>query len=75
MIIEISFLLMSLSVLCFHKRIGDFVLEKEKGLAAKLTQRGIFIPEFPSREFAHDMYFVIGVVVSLAAVVQIWSSL
>ena len=75
MIVEISFLLMALAILCFHKQIGDFILEQEKHLAAKLTQHGIFVPQFPSREFAHDLYFVIGVVVSLAAVVQLWMAL
>ena len=75
MIVEIARLLMALAVLCFHKQIGDFILKQEQRLAAKLTQRGIFVPQFPSREFAHDLYFVIGVVVSLVAVVQLWMEL
>ena len=75
MIVEITFLVMALGILCFHKQIGDFILEQEQQLAARLTQKGIFVPQFPSREFAHDLYFVIGVVVSLAAIVQLWTEL
>ena len=75
MIVEITRLLMALSVMVFHKQVGDFILKQEERLAARLTQRGIFVPEFPSREFAHNLYFVIGVVVSLIAVVQLWMAL
>jgi hypothetical protein len=75
MILEIARLLMALAVMCFHKQIGDFILKQEQRLAAHLTQRGIFIPEFPSREFAHNLYFVIGVIVSLAAVIQLWMAI
>jgi hypothetical protein len=66
---------MALAIMCFHKQIGDFILKQEHALASRLTQRGIFIPEFPSREFAHNLYFVIGVVVSLAAVIQLWMAI
>ncbi len=75
MILEIVHLLLAVAVLVFHKRIGDFILEQEERLAHRLTQRGIFVPQFPSREFAHDLYFIIGVVVSLAALAEIWMSL
>ncbi len=66
---------MGLAVLYFHKQVGDFILKQEQRLAARLTQRGIFVPEFPSREFAHNLYFVIGLVVSLATVIQLWMTL
>lgn len=75
MILEIVHLLLALTVLIFHKRIGDFILEQEERLASRLTQHGIFVPQFPSRKFAHDLYFVIGLVVSLAALAEIWMSL
>ena len=75
MIVEVTFLVLALLVLFFHKQVGDFVLEQEKQLAARLTQRGIFVPEFPSGEFAHDLYFVIGVVVAVATSIQIYVSL
>jgi hypothetical protein len=75
MIVEVTFLVLGLLVLFFHKQVGDFVLEQERRLAARLTQHGIFVPEFPSREFAHDLYFVIGVVVALATSIQIYVSL
>jgi hypothetical protein len=75
MILEIVHLLLALAVMIFHKRIGDFILEQEERLVARLTQRGIFVPQFPSREFAHDLYFLIGVVVTMAALAEIWMSL
>jgi hypothetical protein len=75
MIVEITRLLAALSVMIFHKQVGDFILKQEQRLAERLTQRGIFVPEFPSREFAHNLYFVIGVVVSLVAVGQLWMAL
>jgi hypothetical protein len=75
MIVEISRLLMALAVMCFHKQVGDFILQQEQRLAARLSQRGIFVPEFPSREFAHNLYFFIGVIVSVATVLQLWMAL
>lgn len=75
MIVEISRLLMALAVMYFHKQVGDFVLDQEQRLAARLSQKGIFVPEFPSREFAHNLYFFIGVFVSLATLIHLWISL
>jgi hypothetical protein len=75
MIVEITFLLMALAVMCFHKHVGDFILEQEQHLAARLSQHGIFVPEFPSREFAHNLYFFIGVFVSIVCVIQLWMAL
>ena len=75
MIVEVTFLVLALLVLCFHKQVGDFILKQEERLAARLTEHGIYVPQFPSREVAHDLYFVIGVVVSLAASIQIYINL
>ena len=75
MILEISRLLMALCVLCFHKQISDFILKHERRLATLLTQRGVQLPEFPSREFAHDLYFAIGLIVSIGASIQLWMRL
>jgi hypothetical protein len=75
MIVEVTSLLMALAVMLFHKKVGDFILEQEERLAARLTERGIFVPQFPSREFVHDLYFFIGVFVSLAALINLWMAL
>lgn len=75
MIVEISRLVMALAVMLFHKQVGDFILAQEQKLASRLSQRGIFVPEFPSREFAHNLYFFIGVIVSIATVLQLWMAL
>lgn len=75
MIVETTLLLMALAVMCFHKQVGDFILKQEQRLATRLSQRGIFVPEFPSREFAHNLYFAIGAIVSLVASIQLWMAL
>ena len=63
---------MALCILSFHKQISDFILKHEQRLASHLSERGYNLPEFPSREFAHDLYFSLGLIVSIVASVQLW---
>jgi len=72
MILEIARLVLGLLILCFHKQIADFILEHERRLVTVLSQRGIFIPELPSRKLTHDLYFSIGAIVSVACVIRLW---
>ena len=48
-----------------------FILHKEEAIAGLLRRRGLRLPGFPSPEFAHDLYFVIGAAVTLVSVLKI----
>jgi hypothetical protein len=72
MILEIARLVLALFILCFHKQIADFILEHERRLVATLNQRGLRLPDVPSRELCRDLYFSIGAIASLGCVVRLW---
>ena len=74
MILEIARLVLALLILCFHRQIADFILEHERRLVILLNQRGLRLPDVPSRELTRDLYFSIGTIASLACVVRLWFS-
>jgi hypothetical protein len=72
MILEIARLVLALLILCFHRQIADFMLEHERRLVIMLNQRGLRLPDVPSRELARDLYFSIGAIASVACMVRLW---
>jgi hypothetical protein len=72
MILEIARLVLALLILCFHRQIADFILEHERRLVIMLNQRGLRLPDVPSRELTHNIYFSIGAIASIACTVRIW---
>jgi hypothetical protein len=72
MILEIARLVLALLILCFHKQIADFILERERRLVIMLNQRGLRLPDVPSRELVHNLYFSIGAIASVACMVRLW---
>ena len=51
---------------------GNFSAQLVPQMAALLSQRGIKLPEFPSPQFAHNLYFVIGVLVAVISMARIY---
>jgi hypothetical protein len=72
MILEIARLVLALLILCFHRYIADFILEHERRLVIMLNQRGLRLPDVPSRELVRDVYFSIGAIASVACMVRLW---
>ena len=72
MIVELARLMFGLIIVLFHRAIADFILHQEQHLAALLSQRGIKLPEFPSHQFARNLYFVIGVLVAVISMARIY---
>ena len=72
MLIEISRLLLGLTVAAFHKPIADFILERERNLVVLLRQRGLMVPPAPTRNTAHTMYFCIGMAIAAIELTRIY---
>jgi hypothetical protein len=72
MLIEISRLLLGLTMAAFHKPIADFVLEHERNLVVMLRQRGLMVPPAPTRNTAHTLYFCIGVGIAAIELARIY---
>jgi hypothetical protein len=72
MILEIARLVLALLILCFHRQIADFILEHERRLVIMLNQRGLRLPDVPSRELVRNVYFSIGAIASVACMVRLW---
>jgi hypothetical protein len=72
MILEIARLVLALLILSFHKHIADFILEHERRLVIMLNQRGLRLPDVPSRETVRDVYFSIGAIASIACMARLW---
>ena len=72
MIKELSRLILGLVIVGFHRQIADFILVKETALCELLSRRGWNMPSFPSKEVAHDVYFVLGLFVCCLSLVRLW---
>ncbi len=74
MLLEITRLAVGLTILLLHRPIADFVLAQERPLVLLLRQRGLPFP-YLRNETAHDLYFLLGVLVCLLQFVRIWNLL
>jgi hypothetical protein len=72
MVKELSRLMIGLLLLGFHRQVANWVLRREQQLAAVMTSRGWQVPEFPSEETIHDVYFCLGLLICCFALIEIW---
>jgi hypothetical protein len=72
MIVELARLFLGLLIVLFHRPIADFILRQEQHMASILSQRGLRLPQFPSPQFAHNLYFFIGVFVAVISMARIY---
>ncbi len=75
MAIEIARLCLGLLITAFHKRIADFVIERERSLVISFRSRGMPLPAALSTATARNLYFGIGmfiVVVEWLRIYQIY---
>jgi hypothetical protein len=62
-----------LLIAVFHRPIGDFMLEQERSLDFMFRSRGFRLPPPPTQAAARDIYFLIGIIVALIGVGQLWT--
>jgi hypothetical protein len=75
MAIEIARLCLGLLIIAFHKRIADFVIERERSLVISFRSRGMPLPAALNTGTARNLYFGIGmfiVVVEWLRIYQIY---
>ena len=72
MVFEITRLFLGLLMAAFHRPIADFVLEHERALVVMLRQRGLMVPAAPTRNTAHNIYFLIGVSIAAFEIARIF---
>lgn len=70
--LEIARLLLGLLIAALHRRIADFILERERSLVLGFRQRGVPLPPALSTEVAHNLYFGIGIFVVLVQMLRIY---
>lgn len=70
--LEIARLLLGLLVTALHRRIADFVLDRERSLVLNFRQRGLLLPLALSTETAHNLYFGIGIFIVLVELLRIY---
>ena len=72
MAIEIARLCLGLLIIAFHKRIADFIMERERSLVVALRSRGMPLPAALTTETARTLYFGIGIFVVVVEWLRIY---
>jgi hypothetical protein len=70
--LEIARLLMGLLIAGLHRRIADFITERERSLVLAFRQRGVALPAALSTEVARNLYFGIGMFVVLVEMLRVY---
>ncbi len=70
--LEIARLLLGLVVAACHRRIADFILERERSLVLALRQRGMLFPAALETETARNLYFGIGIFIVLVELLRLY---
>jgi hypothetical protein len=72
MAIEIARLLLGLMIAACHRRIADFIMERERSLVLAFRAKGVPLPAALSTEAAHNLYFGVGIFVVLVELLRIY---
>jgi bacteriorhodopsin len=70
--LEIARLLLGLLIAACHRRIADFVLERERSLVLSLRERGVPLAAALRAETARNLYFGIGIFIVLVELLRIY---
>jgi len=65
-------LALGLGIALFHRPIGDFMLERERALDFLFRSRGVHLPPPPTQSTTRDIYFTVGILLSLIALARLW---
>jgi hypothetical protein len=75
MLAEISRLLFGIMIALFHRPFADFMLRQERVLVVMFRQHGVPYPATPTTEFTRNVYFALGILLSMFEMVRIWMML
>ncbi len=70
--LELARLLLGLLIAACHRRIADFMLERERSLVLSFRQRGVPLPAALGTETARNLYFGIGIFSVLVELLRIY---
>jgi len=68
-------LFLGLLITAFHRPIADFMLRQERALDVLFRSRGVRLPPPPSETTAHNIYFVLGITLSVLQLARLWLTL
>jgi hypothetical protein len=68
-------LFLGLLITFFHRPIANFMLRQERALDMLFRSRGLRLPPPPSEATAHNVYFVVGITLSLVQLARLWLTL
>ncbi len=71
MLLEVSRLLLGLTLLAFHRRIAEFMLAQERVLVVLFRQRGLRLPDLDTKT-AQTIYFGVGLFICILQLFRIW---
>lgn len=72
MTLEVLRLLLGITITLCHRGLAGRILEQERALDSYFRDRGIYLPEPLSERSAQDLYFCIGIFISLFQLAKIW---
>jgi len=75
MVIEITRLLLGVAIAIFHRPLANMIMQHERALDGYFRSRAIRLPAPPSDATAQNLYFIIGIFVSLIEAGRIWFSI
>jgi hypothetical protein len=72
MTLEVLRLLLGVAIAVFHRGLAGRIMEQERALDSYFRDRGIHLPEPLTERSAQDIYFCLGIFVSLFQLAKIW---
>ena len=75
MVADFARLVLGLAVALFHRPIANFILDREHALDGFFRRHGVHFPEPPSQAILHNVYFFLGLFISLFSIAHIWLNL
>lgn len=75
MSLEFLRVLLGLTIALFHVQLADFLREQDQALAVTFRQRGVPLPGALPKQAAHDLFFVLGILLTLFSLFRIWMTL
>jgi hypothetical protein len=75
MLLEFARILIGLTIALFHAQVADFLREQDLALTAAFRSRGVPLPDALPRQTAHDLFFVLGILLASFSLVRIWFTL
>jgi hypothetical protein len=72
---EFTRVLLGLAIALFHVQLADFFRKQDRALATAFRERGVPIPGALPKQASHDLFFLLGVLLSLFSLARIWMTL